>query len=118
MRKLTPFEIETTNFKNSITSMNIEGLGEGETKYQFTLELKRISFKCDKGFLGICNDFDGNQTGYGIILKKQDSTVETVLITECFESEAFTVLGAYAGSVYMYNTLTDTYIKDYTNIHL
>lgn len=118
MRKLTSFEIETTNFKNSITSMNIEGIGEGETKYQFTLELKRISFKCDKGFLGICNDFDGNQTGYSIILKKPDSSTESVLITECFESEAFTILGAYAGSVYMNNTLSDTYIRDYTNINI
>jgi hypothetical protein len=118
MRKLTSFEIDTNKFGKMITSMNIEGTGEGNTKYQFTLELKRITFRCDKDFVGICNDFDGCQTGYAIVLKKADTVVEAVYVTECFESEAFTLLGAYAGSVYMYNTLSDIYIKDCTNIHL
>ena len=118
MRKLTNKEIATVEFGKMITSMNIEGKGEGDTKYQFTLEFKRISFRCDKDFIGICNDSYGNQTGYGIILKKDDLSVDASFITECFESEAFIMLGAYAGSVYMYNILSDTYIRDYTNIHL
>ena len=116
MRKLTNFEIGTIGFGKMLTSMNIEGTGEGWTKYQFTLEFKRIFFKCDKDYIGVCNDFDGNQTGYAIILKKSNVVVESVYITECFESEAFTALGAYAGSVYMYNTLSDTYIRDYTSL--
>lgn len=119
MRKLTNFETGTIESGRIITSMNIEGRGEGgNTKYQFTLEFKRISFRCDKKFKGICNDFDGYQTGYSFDLKKDDVVVESVYITECFESEAFTVLGAYAGSVYMHNTLSDIYIKDCTNIQL
>lgn len=118
MRKLTAKEIETIEPGRILTSMNIEGRGEGSTKYQFTLEFKRISFKCDKDYIGVCNDSEGNQTGYGIVLKKDDRSVDAVFITECFESEAFTVLGAYAGSVYMRNTLSDIYIIDYTNIHL
>lgn len=119
MRKLTNFEIGNVEFKGILTSMNVEGLGEAKTKYQFIIELQKISFKCDKDFLGICNDSDGNQTGYGIILKNSDNiSVDAVFITECFTSEAFTVLGAYAGSVYMHNTLSDIYIRDYTKIHL
>lgn len=118
MRKLTNYEIGTIEFGKMLTSMNIEGIGEGNTKYQFTLEFKRISFKCDKDYIGVCNDSDGNQTGYGIVLKKDDLSIDASFITECFESEAFTVLGAYAGSVYMRNTLSDIYIRDYTNIHL
>lgn len=119
MRKLTNSEISTIEFKKMLTSMNVEGLGENKTKYQFTIELKSITFKCDKKFLGICNDSDGNQTGFGIILKNSDDTVvDSSFITECFSSEAFTVLGAYAGSVYMHNTLSNIYIKRYTKIHL
>ena len=118
MRKLTAFEIESVEFKNQLTSMNVEGIGEGKTKYQFTLELQRISFYCDKDYLGKCNELNGKQTGYAITLKKENKTVESVYITECFESEAFTALGAYAGSVYMYNTLADTYIRGYTKIQL
>ena len=117
MRKLTEFEISSIEFGKQLTSMNVEGIGEG-AKYQFTIELQRISFNCDKNYLGKCNDCNGKQTGYAITLKKENKTVEAVYITECFESEAFTALGAYAGSVYMYNTLADTYIRDYTNIHL
>jgi hypothetical protein len=98
--------------------MNIEGIGEGKIKYQFKLELKRIEFDCDNNFLGKCNDSTGKQTGYAILLKKFNVTVDAVYITECFESEVFTVLGAYAGSVYMHNTLSDIYIRDYTNIKL
>ena len=118
MRKLTAFEIASVEFKTQLTSMNVEGIGEGKTKYQFTIELQRISFDCDRDYLGICNDLNGKQTGYAITLKKESETVESVFITECFESEAFTVLGAYAGSVYMYNTLSDNYIKSYTKIQL
>ena len=118
MRKLTAFEIESIEFTKSLTSMNVEGIGEGKTKYQFTIELQRISFDCDRDYLGICNDLNGKQTGYAIVLKKESETVESVFITECFESEAFTVLGAYAGSVYMYNTLSDNYINAYTKIQL
>ena len=118
MRKLTAFEIASVEFKKSLTSMNIEGIGEGKTKYQFTIELQRISFYCDKDYLGICNDLNGKQTGYAITLKKENEIVEAVFITECFESEAFTVLGAYAGAVYMRNTLSDEYVKAYTKIHL
>ena len=118
MRKLTAFEIASVEFKTQLTSMNIEGIGEGKTKYQFTIELQRISFDCDKQYLGKCNERNGKQTGYAITLKKENETVESVFITECFESEAFTVLGAYAGSVYMYNTLADTYIRGYTKIQL
>ena len=118
MRKLTTFEIASVEFKKPLTSMNVEGIGEGKTKYQFTIELQRLSFYCDKKYLGICNDLNGKQTGYAIILKKENETVEAVFITECFESEAFTILGAYAGSVYMYNTLSDNYINAYTKIHL
>ena len=117
MRKLTAFEIASVEFKTKLTSMNVEGIGEGE-KYQFTIELQRISFDCDKDYLGICNDLKGKQTGYAITLKKENESVEAVFITECFESEAFTALGAYAGSVYMYNTLADTYIRGYTKIQL
>ena len=117
MRKLTEFEIETVEFKTQLTSMNVEGIGEG-AKYQFTLELQRISFDCDRNYLGKCNERNGKQTGYVITLKKENETVESVFITECFESEAFTVLGTYAGSVYMYNTLSDSYIKSYTKIQL
>ena len=118
MRKLTAFEIASVEFKTQLTSMNVEGIGEGE-KYQFTIELQRISFYCDKDYLGICNDLNGKQTGYAITLKKENKTIEAaVFITECFESEAFTALGAYAGSVYMYNTLADTYIRGYTKIQL
>lgn len=117
MRKLTKSEIGGIEFKKMLTSMNVEGLGENETKYQFTIELQKISFKCDESFLGICNDSDGKQTGYGIILKNPDDvSVDAVFITECFASEAFTLLGAYAGSVYMHNRLLDIYIKRYTNI--
>ena len=118
MRKLTNYEIETVEFNKMITSMNVEGIGEGKTKYQFTIELQRISFDCDKKYLGICNDINGKQMGYAITLKKENETIEGVFITECFESEVFTVLGAYAGSVYMYNTLSDKYIRDYTKIRL
>ena len=118
MRKLTAFEIASVEFKTLLTSMNIEGIGEGKTKYQFTIELQRISFDCDRDYLGKCNERNGKQTGYIITLKKENETIEGVFITECFESEAFTVLGAYAGSVYMYNTLSDTYIRDYTKIRL
>ena len=118
MRKLTAFEITSVKFKNSLTSMNIEGIGEGKTKYQFTIELRRISFDCDRDYLGKCNDLNGKQTGYVITLKKENETVEGVFITECFESEAFTVLGAYAGAVYMSNTLSDEYVNAYTKIHL
>ena len=117
MRKLTAFEIESMEFTKSLTSMNVEGIGEG-AKYQFTLELQRIVFDCDKTYLGICNDLKGKQTGYAITLKKENESVEAVFITECFESEAFTALGAYAGSVYMYSTLSDTYIRGYTKIQL
>ena len=117
MRKLTEFEIASIEFKNQLTSMNVEGLGEG-AKYLFTIELQRISFDCDKNYLGKCNDRNGKQTGYAIILKKENETVESVFITECFESEAFTALGAYGGSVYMYSTLADTYIRGYTKIQL
>ena len=117
MRKLTTFEIKSIEFKTSLTSMNVEGIGEGKTKYQFTIELQRISFDCDRDYLGKCNERDGKQTGYAIILKKENESVEAVF-TECFESEAFTALGAYAGSVYMYNTLADTYIRGYTKIQL
>ena len=117
MRKLTAFEIASVEFKTQLTSMNVEGIGEG-AKYQFTLELQRISFYCDKDYIGKCNERNGKQTGYAITLKKESETVESVFITECFESEAFTVLGAYAGSVYMYNTLSDNYIKSYTKIQL
>ena len=117
MRKLTNKEIATVEFKNQLTSMNVEGIGEG-AKYQFTIELQRISFDCDRNYLGKCNELNGKQTGYAITLKKENKTVEAVYITECFESEAFTALGAYAGSVYMYNTLADTYIRDYTKIQL
>ena len=118
MRKLTNEEIETIVFKNLITSMNIEGMGEGNIKYPFKLELKRISFKCDKNFIGVCNDSNGKQTGYAILLKKFGVTVEAIYVTECFESEVFTIFGAYAGSVYMHNNLSDIYISDYTNIKL
>ena len=117
MRKLTTFEISSIEFGKQLTSMNVEGLGEG-AKYLFTIELQRISFDCDKNYLGKCNDRNGKQTGYAIILKKENKTVEAVYITECFESEAFTALGAYAGSVYMYSTLADTYIRGYTKIQL
>ena len=117
MRKLTGFEIESIEFKESLTSMNIEGIGEGKIKHKFTLELQRISFDCDRDYLGF-NIHNGKQTGYAITLKKENETVEAVFVTECFESEAFTVLGAYAGSVYMYNTLADTYIRGYTKIQL
>ena len=117
MRKLTAFEIETVEFKTQLTSMNVEGIGE-RAKYQFTIELQRISFDCDRNYLGKCNELNGKQTGYAITLKKENEIVESVFITECFESEAFTVLGAYAGSVYMYNTLSDKYINAYTKIHL
>ena len=117
MRKLTTFEISSIEFGKQLTSMNVEGLGEG-AKYLFTIELQRISFDCDKNYLGKCNDRNGKQTGYAIILKKENKTVESVFITECFESEAFTALGAYAGSVYMYSTLADTYIRGYTKIQL
>ena len=117
MRKLTTFEIKSMEFKTQLTSMNVEGIGEGE-KYKFTIELQRISFDCDKNYLGKCNELNGKQTGYAITLKKENETVEAVFITECFESEAFTALGAYAGSVYMYNTLSDKYINAYTKIHL
>ena len=117
MRKLTAFEIESVEFKNQLTSMNVEGIGK-RTKHQFTIELQRISFDCDKNYLGKCNELNGKQTGYAITLKKENEIVESVFITECFESEAFTVLGAYAGSVYMYNTLADTYVKGYTKIQL
>ena len=116
MRKLTEFEIKTIDFRNLLTSMNVEGLGEGETKYHFTIELRRISFECDKKFLGICNGSDGTQLGFAIILKECDKTLESVFVTECFESEAFTALGAYAGSVSNYNTLSEIYIRDYTKI--
>ena len=119
MRKLTNSEIGTVEFKKMLTSMNVEGLGESKTKYQFTIELKTISFKCDENFIGICNDLaDGSQIGYAIVLKKSDIQVDAIYITECFSSEAFTLLGAYAGSVYMHNTLSDIYIKDYTKIQL
>lgn len=118
MRKLTEFEIESVEFKTQLTSMNVEGIGEDKTKYQFTIELQRIEFDCDKNYLGKCNELNGKQTGYAITLKKENKIVESVFITECFESEAFTVLGAYAGSVYMYNTLADTYVKGYTKIQL
>ena len=118
MRKLTEIEIASAEFKTPLTSMNIEGIGEGKTKYQFTIELQRISFYCDEKYIGICNDSNGKQTGYAITLKKENETVEAIFITECFESEVFTVFGAYAGSVYMCNTLSDTYISDYTKIHL
>ena len=118
MRKLTTFEIESIEFKTPLTSMNVEGIGEGKTKYQFTIELKRISFDCDRDYLGICNELNGKQTGYAITLKKENETVESVFITECFTSEAFIALGAYAGSVYMYNTLADNYINGYTKIQL
>ena len=117
MRKLTAFEISSIDFGKQLTSMNVEGIGEG-AKYQFTIELQRISFDCDKNYLGKCNDCNGKQTGYAITLKKENETVEAVYITECFESEAFTALGAYAGSVYMYSTLADTYIRGYTKIQL
>ena len=117
MRKLTAFEIASVEFKTPLTSMNVEGNGE-EAKCQFTIELQRISFYCDKYYLGICNDLNGKQTGYAIILKKENETVEAVFITQCFESEAFTILGAYAGSVYMYNTLSENYIKVYTKIRM
>ena len=118
MRKLTAFEIASVEFKTQLSSMNVEGIGEGKTKYQFTIELQRISLYCDEKYLGKCNDINGKQTGYAITLKKENEIVESVFITECFESEAFTVLGAYAGSVYMYNTLADIYIRDYTKIQL
>lgn len=118
MRKLTAFEIASVEFKKSLTSMNIEGIGEGKTKYQFTIELQRISLYCDEKYIGICNDSNSKQTGYAIILKKENETVEAVFITECFESEAFTIMGAYAGSVYMCNTLSDEYVNAYTKIHL
>lgn len=117
MRKLTKFEISSIEFKTQLTSMNVEGIGEG-TKYQFTIELQRIEFDCDKNHLGKCNELNGKQTGYAITLKKENKIVESVFITECFESEAFTALGAYAGSVYMYNTLADMYIRGYTKIQL
>lgn len=118
MRKLTAFEIASVEFKTQLTSMNVEGIGEG-AKYQFTLELQRIVFDCDKTYLGKCNGLDGKQTGYAITLKKENKTIEAaVFITECFESEAFTALGAYAGSVYMYSTLSDTYVRGYTKIQL
>ena len=118
MRKLTAFEIESVEFKNQLTSMNVEWIGK-RTKHQFTIELQRISFNCDKNYLGKCNERNGKQTGYAITLKKENKTLEAaVFITECFESEAFTALGAYAGSVYMYNTLADTYIRGYTKIQL
>ena len=52
MRKLTTFEIKSIEFKTSLTSMNVKGIGEGKTKYQFTIELQRISFDCDKNYLG------------------------------------------------------------------
>ena len=116
MRKLTAFEIASVEFKTKLTSMNVEGIREG--KIQFTIELQRISFYCDKDYIGKCNERNGKQTGYAIILKKENESVETVFVTECFESEAFTALGAYAGSVYMYNTLADTYIRGYTKIQL
>ena len=120
MRKLTESEINSYNFKfnKMITSMDIEGTGEGNIKYPFKLELKRIEFDCDNDFLGICNDSTGKQTGYAILLRKFGVTVEAVYITECIESEVLTVLGASAGSVYMHNTLSDIYIRDYTNIKL
>ena len=117
MRKLTNYEIESLEFKKSLTSMNVEGIGEG-SKYQFTIELQRISFDCDRDYLGRCNDLNGKQTGYAITLKKENETVEAVFITECFESEVFTILGAYAGAVYMRNTLSDEYVNAYTKIHL
>ena len=118
MRKLTAFEIESMEFKTPLTSMNVEGIKPG-AKYQFTLELQRISFDCDRNYLGKCNEINGKQTGYAITLKKENKTIEAaVFITECFESEAFTVLGAYAGSVYMNSTLSDTYVKGYTKIQL
>ena len=120
MRKLTKNEVDSVNFsfKKLITSMNIEGIGESKIKYPFKIELKRIEFDCDNDFLGICNDSTGKQTGYAILLKKFGATVDVIYITECFESEALTILGAYAGSVYMHNTLSDIYIRDYTNIKL
>lgn len=120
MRKLTKFEIDTSDLDELITFMHLQGIGgEGNTKYQlFTIEVRRISFDCDKKFLGICNSSDGTQTGYAIILNTSGVVVESVYITECFESEVLTVLGAYAGSVYMHNTLSDIYIRDYTNIKL
>ena len=118
MRKLTAFEIESMEFTKSLTSMNVEGIGAGE-KYQFTIELQRISFNCDKDYLGKCNEINGKQTGYAITLKKENKILEAaVFITECFESEAFTALGAYAGSVYMFSTLSDTYVSGYTKIQL
>lgn len=118
MRKLTTFEISSIEFGKQLTSMNVEGIGEG-VKYKFTIELQRISFNCDKNYIGKCNERNGKQTGYAITLKKEnEETVEAVYITECFESEAFTALGAYAGSVYMYSTLADTYIRGYTKIQL
>ena len=79
MRKLTAFEIASVEFKTQLTSMNIEGIGEGKTKYQFTIELQRISFDCDKNYLGICNDLNGKQTGYAIILKRENETVEGIM---------------------------------------
>ena len=118
MRKLTAFEIESIEFKKTLTSMNVEGIGEGKTKYQFAIEFKRILLDCDKDYLGECNECTGKQTGYAITLKKENETVEAVFITECFESEAFTVLGAYAGAVYMNDTLSDEYVNAYTKIHL
>ena len=59
MRKLTTFEIKSIEFKTSLTSMNVEGIGEGKTKYQFTIELQRISFDCARDYLGICNERNG-----------------------------------------------------------
>ena len=49
MRKLTAFEIASVEFKTQLTSMNVEGIGEG-VKYQFTIELQRISFYRDKDY--------------------------------------------------------------------
>lgn len=66
MRKLTAFKIDSIEFKTQLTSMNVEGIGEG-AKYQFTLELQRISFDCDRNYLGKCNELNGKQTGYAII---------------------------------------------------
>ena len=82
MRKLTAFEIASVEFKTQLTSMNVEGIGEG-AKYLFTIELRRISFYCDKDYLGKCNERNCKQTGYAIILKKENESVEAVFITEC-----------------------------------
>ena len=105
-RNLTDFEINTIEFDKMpiSTSINIEKTDKYKTKYQFTIELKRISFKCDKNFIGVCNDSDGNQKGYAIVLKKDDLSVDAYFITQCSESEAFIALNDYAaGFVYVYH---------------